>query len=227
MPEIRRHYWALLAQQHDPSSWGVLNAAYQEAQRSYHAWNHIDDLLRKLDDFREISTRPDLIATAIFWHDAVYATRGPDGSFRPDAENVQDSEALFRRHTLLPPAEARAVGEMIMATARHLEAEASTEYYPGFAKDLDLFLDLDLSPLAEPWQIFSENLDKIRFEYAWVPKAVFCLGRLEMLDRFAEPGVRLYRREETSALWLEAARDNISRTAEDMRRQLEQLSARS
>jgi predicted metal-dependent HD superfamily phosphohydrolase len=223
--EIRYHYWASLAKQHDSSSWAILNAAYCEPQRSYHAWKHIDDLLHKLDEFSGLATRPDLIATAIFWHDAIYATRSPAGAFRPDAENVRDSDALFRRHTLLSQAEANAVSEMIMATARHLEASASTEHYPGFAKDLDLFLDLDLSPLAEPWDVFSANLHKIRFEFAWVPKATFCLARLEMLDRFSKSGVTLYRRAETSALWLGPARANISRTVEDMRKELAHLSA--
>ena len=35
-----------------------------------------------------------------------------------------------------------------MATANHLSARAATEHYAGFARDLDLFLDLDLSSLG-------------------------------------------------------------------------------
>jgi len=227
MDEIRYHYWASLAKQHDSSSWNTLNAAYKEPQRSYHAWDHIDELLHKLDELNELAARPDIIATAIFWHDAVYATRAQDGGFRADSENVRDSEALFRRHTLLSKADANAVSEMIMATARHLDARATIEHYPGFSKDLDLFLDLDLSPLAASREIFSRNLDRIRFEYSWVPEAAFCLGRLEMLDRFAKIGPALYRRKETSALWLDAARNNINRTLSEMRSQLANASGQN
>jgi predicted metal-dependent HD superfamily phosphohydrolase len=218
--DIRYHYWASLAKQHDASAWDILDAAYREPQRAYHAWEHIDDLLHKLDEFCALAARPDLIATAIFWHDAVYSTRNEDGGFRSDAENVRDSDALFRRRTLLDPAEADAVSEMIMATAHHLEAAASGERYPGFAKDLDLFLDLDLSPLAAPWSVFAENLDKIRFEYAWAPEAAFRFGRLEMLERFAKNEDSLFRRDETKALWLEPARNNIARSIRDLRAQL-------
>ena len=223
--DIRYHYWASLAKQHDPSAWDILNAAYREPQRAYHAWEHIDDLLHKLDEFCTLAARPDLIATAILWHDVVYSTRNEDGGFRPDAENVCDSDALFRRRTMMEGAEVDAVSEMIMATAHHLDAVASSERYPGFAKDLDLFLDLDLSPLAAPWSVFAENLDKIRFEYAWVPEAAFCFGRLEMLERFAKNDASLFRRDETKALWLDSARSNIARSVEDLRAQLSRLSS--
>lgn len=223
--DIRYHYWASLAKQHDASAWEILNAAYCGPQRSYHAWDHIDELLKKLDEFCTLAARPDLIATAIFWHDSVYSTRNQDGTFRPDADNVRDSDALFRRRTLLEPAEVSAVSEMIMATARHLEAVASCEYYPGFARDLDLFLDLDLSPLAAPWEIFADNLEKIRFEYAWVPEAAFCFARLEMLERFAKKGDALFRREETKALWLDSARSNIARSVGELRAYLLSLSS--
>jgi predicted metal-dependent HD superfamily phosphohydrolase len=225
--EIRYHYWASLTKQHDSSAWNILNAAYNEPQRAYHAWSHIDDLLHKLDEFCALAARPDLIAIAIFWHDAVYATRNRDGSARPDVENVRDSDALFRRHTIMGQEDVEAVSEMIMASANHLDAIASREIYPGFARDLDLFLDLDLSSLGAPWETFAENLDKIRFEFAWVPEAMFCFGRLEMLDRFAKKGALLFRREEMRAVWLDAARRNISRTTEELRAQMSRLSSQN
>jgi predicted metal-dependent HD superfamily phosphohydrolase len=222
--DVRSRYWALLAKQHAPGAWEILDAAYREAHRGYHSWDHVDDLLQKLDAFAHFATRPDLIATAIFWHDAVYASRNNDGGLRPDADNVHDSAALYCRHSLANETDAAAVCDMIMATADHLDAKASGELYPGFTKDMDLFLDLDLSSLAATWEIFAENLEKIRFEYAWVPEIAFSLGRLKMLRSFLESGDRLFRLDETRALWDNAARNNLTRCIGELRAQIARLS---
>jgi predicted metal-dependent HD superfamily phosphohydrolase len=91
---------------------------------------------------------------SVFWHDVVYRTQNPDGSPRSDYENVRDSGELFRQYALLNKSDADAVHDLIMATANHMHARAERHYYAGFADDLDLFLDLDLSSLASPWEEF-------------------------------------------------------------------------
>ncbi|MEF3366963.1 hypothetical protein V3H18_10500 [Methylocystis sp. 9N] len=218
-------YWAQLAAHHDVDAFATLDAAYREPQRSYHDWSHIADLLGKLDELKTLAVRPDLLAAAIFWHDAVYETQEDDGALRPDAENVRASAKLFERHSTFAKADADAVGDLIMATAGHLDARAMTEHYPGFTGDLDLFLDLDLSSLAAPWSVFQENLEKLRFEYSWVPEPLFCLGRLQMIETFAARGEALYRRAETRKLWSEAARDNLAHAQDELREQVARLAS--
>ena len=143
--EIIRKHWRSLEASHKASAWGALEGGYSDARRAYHSWEHIAELLEKLDEFRALSAKPELVATAVFWHDAVYATRAPDGGKRSDLENVRDSAELFLRHTLLNAHDAAAVHELIMATADHTRAEPKKAHYDGFAGDLDLLLDLDLS----------------------------------------------------------------------------------
>ncbi|MFO1102014.1 MAG: hypothetical protein U1E20_03800 [Methylocystis sp.] len=218
-------YWGLIASRHDPNAFAALDAAYREPQRGYHDWGHIGDLLAKLDDFKSLAVRPDLIAAAIFWHDAVYVTRASDGLLRPDAENVRASAELFERHSNFDRMESAAIYELIMATANHLNARATTEHYPGFASDLDLFLDLDLSSLGAPWPIFARNLEQLRFEYDWVPEPLFCLGRLQMIDTFAARGDQLYRRDETRKLWNARAHENLARAQDELRRQVARLAS--
>jgi predicted metal-dependent HD superfamily phosphohydrolase len=213
-------YWRLIEARHDARAFAVLEAAYGEPHRGYHAIGHIVDLLRQLDRFARLATRIDLVAAAIFWHDAVYVARGPGETVRPDVENVRDSAALFARCAAFEKADQDAVIEMILATSDHVEAKPARQHYPGFFGDFDLFLDLDLSSLAAPWPAFVVNLEKLRFEYAFVPEAVFLRGRLEMIERFARGGERLFRREETRALWSEAARANFARSAADLRARL-------
>lgn len=221
--DVAQTYWRLVEAHHDAGAFATLSAAYGEAHRAYHSWSHICDLLDKLDALKGLAVRPDLIATAIFWHDAVYATRGADGLLRADIENVRASAALFEQHARFDKADGDAVHEMIMATARHLEAQATHEYYPGFSKDLDLFLDLDLASLAAPWPEFEANLHKIRFEYVWVPEPIFLLGRLQLLEGFAAYGERLYRRTLPRALWSAPAIDNLKRASVGLRMHIARL----
>jgi predicted metal-dependent HD superfamily phosphohydrolase len=218
---ITDKYWALVAARHDAEAFAVIDAAYREPQRAYHGWGHIVDLLLKLDGLPHLAARPDLIATAIFWHDSVYLTRDPDGNPRADAENVRDSAELFARHSNFGAMEAQAIRDMIMANASHMKAKATTEHYPGFAQDLELFLDLDLSSLAAPWPVFEKNLDAIHFEFGWVPDETFYEGRVKMLEAFLGGGDRLYRLPQTRALWLATARDNLLRVDAELRSKLD------
>ena len=218
--DVVKKHWRSLEGSHGPSSWDALDRGYREAHRAYHAWDHIAELLEKLDAFQALSAKPALIATAVFWHDSVYATQAPDGGKHTDLENVRGSAELFLRHTLLNADDAAAVHELIMATADHTRAEAKQEHYDGFASDLDLFLDLDLSPLAAPWKIFAANLEHIRFEFAWLPEREFHTSQIAMLEGFLKADARLFRRAETRKKWLAAAKDNLRLCIEELRAKL-------
>jgi predicted metal-dependent HD superfamily phosphohydrolase len=217
---IAKH-WRALEASHKPDAWGALDRGYSDPRRAYHGWGHIAELLGELDAFQALAVKPELIATAVFWHDAVYATRAPGGAKRSDFENVRDSAELFLRHTLLNAKDAAAVRELIMATADHTRAEASDRHYQGFAGDLDLFLDLDLSPLAAPWKTFAANLENIRFEFAWVPEREFYLGQIGVLEGFLNAGGRLFRRAETSSRWLAPAKANLQHCIGELRARLD------
>ncbi|MGA7882612.1 MAG: hypothetical protein WCD63_17245 [Terrimicrobiaceae bacterium] len=209
--KLRSRYWARLEAQHRPGAWEDLNARYSDTRRAYHSWTHIADLLQKLDDLSYLATRRPIIATAIFWHDAVHLTQNADGSQRSNHENVKDSTELFQRYTLLEHPDADAVHDMIIATADHIEAKAKTEYYPGFSDDLDFFLDLDLSSLGASWEKFVDNFTKIQFEFSWVPEPIFLSSQIETLGNFARNDDRLYRRMETRSKWAASAKSNLTR----------------
>ena len=223
--EIREKYWTPLEGRHKTGAWEALDAGYTENHRAYHTWDHVADLLEKQSEFSDLSTRSDIIAVSVFWHDVVYTTQNQDGVLRPDYENVRDSGKLFRQYTLLKQADADAVYDLIMATANHLQARAEKQYYAGFAGDLNLFLDLDLSSLASPWEKFVEDLARIRTEFAWAPEIVFCTSQLQILEKFAKDGVRLYRRAETSEQWRDAAMANLKRCVTELQKRIAELSS--
>ncbi len=209
--DIRRKFWFSVETTHAAGAYGVLDAAYTQSHRAYHTWEHIDALLAGLDRFFRLATRPDLIAAAIFWHDVVHVARGADGRLRLDAENVRDSGDMFRRHTLLDGFEAQAVHDLVMATADHVRAQPKHEHYRGFSRDFDLFLDLDLSPLATPWEEFAANTRKIRAESIGVEEAEFRVNQAKMLEGLARAEAPIFRRVETRAQWEAAAQANLAR----------------
>jgi predicted metal-dependent HD superfamily phosphohydrolase len=211
--------WAQSQQaSHGPEAYDILLRAYHEPHRAYHGRGHILDLLSKLDDMRALARRPDLIKTAIFWHDAIYRTREEDGAVRPDARNVADSRDLFLAHTRLSGLDAQAVEAMIMATANHTQAWTGAEFYDGFARDLDLFVDLDLSLLGAPWPQFEEGGRAVRYEFSWAPAPAYCAGRAAVLQKFLDLGENIYRRAETRALWGAQARENLARSIDLLKR---------
>jgi predicted metal-dependent HD superfamily phosphohydrolase len=223
--EIREKYWIPLERRHRTGAWEALDAGYTERHRAYHTWEHVAGLLEKLSTFSNLSARSDIIAVSVFWHDVVYRTRNHDGSPRPDYENVRDSCELFRRYTSLSTPDADAVYDLIMATANHLQARAEKQYYAGFSGDLDLFLDLDLSSLASPWEKFLEDLARIRTEFSWASEVAFCSIQLQILENFAKDDVRLYRRAETSEKWHDAATANLKRCVTELQKRIAELSS--
>lgn len=216
MRPVIEKYWKQLAPHHDASAFEVLQAGYGAPERGYHDWSHIAELLGNLDEMSALATRPALIAAAIFWHDSVYMTRGADGVARKDEENVGDSAKLFLRHSRFSAEDTAAIHDLIMATAGHASARAAQEYYPGFSRDLDLFLDLDLSPLGAPWDVFADNFNRIRHEFSWVPEDEFYQSRLRMLEVFRNCGDTLFRHAESRARWLEKTQDNLRRVETEL-----------
>lgn len=213
-------FWIPLEANHKAGAWELLNRNYSDPLRAYHTWEHIAGLFEKLSEFSDLITRADILILTAFWHDVVYQTRNDDGTQRADHDNVHDSAELFRQYTLLNKTDADAVYELIMATANHMQATAQNEYYPGFAADFDLFLDLDLSSLAAPWEEFLEDFSKIRYEFSWLPEIDFCRKQIQILENFSQNEGRLYRRPETREKWRNRALENLKRCIHDLKTRL-------
>lgn len=213
---IKSRYWAALETNHQAGTWEALDAAYGNLARAYHSWRHISDLLQAFEELTMLSARPELIMTAIFWHDVVYRTRDAGQNRRADFLNVRDSAEMFLSYARMNSADAEAVQELIMATTNHLDAKPSRERYTGFSRDLDLFVDLDLSPLALPWKQFASNYEDIRFEFSWIPEDVFNSGQAAFLRNLLAHADKLFRRPETKEMWRAAAVSNIRRCLDNL-----------
>lgn len=141
-----------------------------------------------------------LIACAIAFHDAIYDARRSDNEHR--------SALLWRRHA---PADLSAanvdwVGATIEATADHLASPDATNQCARLRVWL---LDLDLTPLGEPPELFARNTRRLRAEYRHLPEPEWQSGRLAFLRKLQAAPV-LFRSAPLARAFEQQARRNIA-----------------
>ncbi|MHC5109520.1 MAG: HD domain-containing protein [Planctomycetota bacterium] len=172
---------------------------YTSSTRHYHDLNHIRDLHQRLSEFRRNNAGEDmpwqLVELAIWFHDSVYdATR---------QDNEVQSAAMSRRKLsiLLDEEDQNWMERAILATVDH---------QPNDDSAIQLLLDLDLAPLAEPYEVFEANANAIRREYAHLSESEFDQGRREFLAALLQRE-RLYGTPYFHDQLESAARSNIQR----------------
>lgn len=165
-----------------PGWFGVLEALYSEPHRRYHSLRHIANLLERLDQLVPYSSRGlDRLLeaeTAIWFHDAIYVVGSKTNeeasallarAFLFSVGATDDGPTTGNRVGAFPDA----VNEAIMATkhdGRQLNGNGAR-----------VMVDLDLAGLADPWEDFDENNQRIREEYAAVPEDVYRTHRAAFL----------------------------------------------
>ena len=173
-----------------------LAAMYGAPERHYHALAHIEALQRWLAHWQRLAREPQLIDAAIWFHDAIYDTRRDDNEAR--------SADLAR-------AELAAIGWAPEVVARVAALVLATQHHQAEAIDTDawLFLDLDLSVLAQSPAHYAAYSAGVRAEYAWVDEVRFRTGRVAVLRSFLDRDA-IYRTPELHAAWEAAARANLT-----------------
>ena len=176
----------------------TLIAAWSEPQRHYHALQHLEECLAQLARWRHLAQSPELLALALWFHDAVYDPQARDNEARSAAWAREALTALG-----LPPSDCARVSQLVLATQHHVATDA----------DMGLLLDLDLAVLAAPAARYAEYERQIRAEYAFVPEPDFRAGRHRILAGFlARP--RLFVIDALHAAWDAPARANLRAACE-------------
>jgi predicted metal-dependent HD superfamily phosphohydrolase len=157
----------------DPAATAAaLAARYEEPHRQYHTLVHIEDCLLKLDAARGLldADEADAVELALAWHDAVYDPQA--------ADNEEKSAALFRdaavRHRLEPRLVA-AVDRLILQTKAHVARNRPDE---------QVMVDIDLSILGAPLDVFAAYDRSIRREYTHIPEPAWRERRAKVLRSF-------------------------------------------
>lgn len=178
-----------------------LEVRYAEPHRHYHTMVHVRALLDHAAACHDDLDDPGVVEAAIWFHDAVYDSRAKDNEARSAALAAEMLKGRMARERL------RKVVAMIEATASHKLPEL-----PGRAGlDAALFLDIDLSILGAPAEVFDACEHNVRLEYAWVPDDRWRRGRAAVLAGFLERP-RLFLTERFHRLLDMPARENLRRS---------------
>ena len=179
----------------------ALRKRHDEPQRHYHTWAHVEALLGHYRRWVRYLNRPGPVLWALYWHDAVYD---------PKAKDNEEKSAQLLEHEAaghLSPHDIEFAAAIIRATATHTIPDGLPVHD---AKDLALFLDMDLSILGAPEDIYDQYEQDIRAEYAFVPEDAYRTGRGAVLNGFLSRP-RLYFTDIAHAEWDAAARSNLAR----------------
>jgi predicted metal-dependent HD superfamily phosphohydrolase len=174
-----------------------LTAMYAQPHRRYHTLAHVHALQRCLAHWQTLAREPRLIDAAIWFHDAIYETLRRD--------NEACSAALARTELGAlgwPQADVERVAALVLATQDHIAAADDADAW--------LFLDLDLSVLAQDTAVYDRYSADVRAEYAWVADARYRSGRAAVLRSFLDRP-QVYRTPELHDAWEDAARANLAR----------------
>ncbi len=175
--EHHRHDWqatwrALAPRAPDSALLAQLANRYGEPHRHYHTLQHLDACLRHLAGLRPLAQRPDEVALALWFHDAIYDIGA--------ADNEQRSADWARAALLAHGADtdvAQRVHALVMVT-RHDQ--------PPRTPDQELLLDVDLAILGAPPALFDAYEHQVRHEYQSVPPAAFRSNRRRILQGFLD-----------------------------------------
>ena len=173
-----------------------------EKQRHYHTLTHVADCLGKAAAAREHQEDAHAVDLALWFHDAIYAVRG-DGNEERSADLAATALSAHVATATLDR-----VRELILDT-RH----AAKPRTP----DGRVVVDIDLSILGEPAEVFDAYDDAIRREYAWVPGFVYRRKRAAILREFLERE-RIFRTDVLPREYEERARANLARAIDALER---------
>ena len=173
-----------------------LTKAYAETHRHYHTAAHIDACLREFDSVRSLARSGSEVEAALWFHDAIYNTRGSDNE-RQSAEMASQ----FLASAGVAPSICARVYSHIMATVHKGEPVDD---------DARLVVDIDLSILGQEEQVYDVFERSVREEYKWVPWFLYRRKRIEILRGFLDRE-SIYATERFRERYEPAARSNLER----------------
>lgn len=174
---------------------------YREPHRGYHRLSHPEAMLGQLTALRDQLSWWEPLEVATWWHDAIYD---------PARTDNEKASADLMRADLAGIADPRLIdwaAALIEATAHHA---VPTGIDPALARDMALFLDVDMGILGASAEAFAAYEAGIAAEYEPVYGAErYRAGRAMILTGFLARD-RLFLSDHFHALLEQRARSNIS-----------------
>jgi len=172
-----------------------LAARYREPHRHYHTLAHVEALQHWRAHWQALVQDVHLTDAAIWFHDAIYDPRRHDNEARSaELARIELAALGWARDDI------ERVADWVRATQHHDAAADDAQAW--------LFLDLDLSVLAQDPQRYAAYSAAVRAEYDGIDEARYRRGRAAVLRGFLDRD-SIYRTPGIRAAWEAAARANL------------------
>ena len=196
---VKRRWFTYVREPHLEWTWRLIHRSYAAPGRFYHTIFHVADCLTKLnaiDDMGGIVDRR-VAELALIWHDFVYVP----GSNENEVLSARMLDAVSS--TLKEPRLGQYAHAAILAT----------EHRDGYAgaygnRTVDAVVDIDLSILGEPRNVYDSYVADVRREYAHVSDDAWRVGRSGFLKGMIARPV-IYSLAEMHELLDAKARENM------------------
>lgn len=175
---------------------------YAERHRAYHTRTHLSDCLSLLQETVPLCERPDEVALALWFHDAVYRTHRRD--------NEEKSAEL-----LVKTASAAGVAADAVDRMRGLVLATRHAVIPD-GRDAQVLVDIDLAILGASSERYDRFEEQIRTEYKWVPQPLYRIERSKILADFLSR-TKIYSMEVFETRFENQARANLRRAIDKLR----------
>jgi predicted metal-dependent HD superfamily phosphohydrolase len=158
---------------------------------------HLNECFALLDRLRDVSERPDEIALALWFHDAIYKTSRKDN---------EERSAEWARNSALAGGLSGETADRILGLVMATKHNAVP-----FGIDAEILVDVDLGILGADPERFDEYERQVREEYGWVPAPLYRRERRKVLQEFAGRPT-IYFTEQFRMSHEARARENIARS---------------
>jgi len=178
-------------------TYDALVRQYQDGDRAYHNLDHVAQCLEEFDALENLCQAPHAVELAIWYHDIIYDPRADDNEEKSARRALSDLAAMGAGGTL-----ARDVQRLILLTK-----------HDCLPVDMDgrLIVDIDLSILAWPPEVFGRYECAVRTEYSWMPDEEFWSGRRDFLKAMLSRE-RIFCTDRYAKDFERAARENMVRS---------------
>jgi len=197
-------YWQNLCarygidEKHTSDFWNEIEKAYSAKARHYHTLDHVAFILSRLEERKPLKYIDEL-AFATFYHDIVYYVLHSNN----EKKSAERAEKRLRRFDFSPES-LELIQRAIRSTKGHQKQEE---------EEVNLFLDLDICILGADDDRYDRYTERVRYEYAIIPDAIFNNGRKKVLRYFLGKK-KIYHTQSCQEMWEAKARANLSRELE-------------
>lgn len=172
-----------------------LVTAYIKPERFYHNLNHIEKVIKTIEQVKLLSLDFPSVQFAAWFHDVIYDPKAKDNE--EDSAEYAESALNFLK---ISKTTIQKVKNLILATKNHQCSPPDI--------DSKILLDADLAILGSDDQDYQIYAQSIRQEYAWVPEVEYRIARKQVLQDFLQRP-RIYLTDFLSTRLEEKARHNL------------------